>query len=238
MKMKYVFYALLCTMFVGCRGCDPYMLNCMGCSDKEIDWYLMATDHPFALTFDWRGPEYGFEAKHFPNSNNYSYDLSSEIGFGAKYYMGLNALLLNFTLFHYGDGKDSNSSGHTAIAPFVGIEHHFQTGRSVSPYIGIGAGVSSWSFTNQSSEVGESHGIPTTQATSDVKDSYTTIVVQGMAGFDWYPIRNFGIGAEYSLGYASQSQSHTDAAGKTTDKPTASQFGINGAGNVHVLVHF
>ena len=68
----------------------------------------MATDHPFALSYELGGFDYGFEAKRFhsPLSNNYS--LPSDIGFGAAVLFGATATVLYFVT----DWDKSGTSGH------------------------------------------------------------------------------------------------------------------------------
>ncbi|MEP7235728.1 MAG: hypothetical protein ABI778_10575 [Ignavibacteriota bacterium] len=252
--MKYLYYGLLClmftgcdkfAMFAGCAGCDGCE-SFAGCSPEQIDAFnaeAFLPDHPFAVESTIHGGDIlndhastnGSEVRdRYGDRTDYSLD------FGFKYFLDpSNAIRAGATFSTFTDGRDSGATKSSAIGPFIGYEHHFNSSPRISPYLGAAVGYTSWSNTMSYQTGGSANdGIPKTQATQDPTNDNTLLQVQAMAGFDWYFLNGLAIGAEYSFGFSSYGTSQTDATGKKTDKPTQTSLGILGGGNVHLLVHF
>jgi len=165
-------------------------------------------------------------------------------GAGMKYFisddLGLRILLALGTSTK---GADSIlPAGKTASMNFglgAALEYHFRPLYSTSPYIGGGVNFGSGTLTTTTKSGGTS---------TEVKSSGTSIGLGVFAGFDWFFTRGIAIGAEYGLGFTTNSGSTTttvtpasgSSTSTTSDAPSNSgiALGLNGSASVHAVVYF
>jgi opacity protein-like surface antigen len=148
-------------------------------------------------------------------------------GFGMKYFisddLALRVLLgLNTVTEAPEEGNDRTETG---FGLGVGMEYHFRPLYSTSPYIGGQIGFAS-KGTNNGGE-----------GTAEVETSETDLAIAAIFGFDWFFTRGLAVGAEYSLGFSSNSGTET-TGGQSGDLPATTTIGFGGAGNVHLVVYF
>ena len=155
-------------------------------------------------------------------------------GAGGKYYLsdGLALrILLGFSNSSDGDPDPVKStSGKTSSTKYgiaAGIEMHTHDVYSISPYFGAQISFAGLSGTNTVT--------PSGGTSTETKASGTALGIGVLAGFDWYFTNALAVGGEYTLGFSTGSGS-TTLAGKTTDVPSSTSFGI-GSANVHLIVH-
>jgi opacity protein-like surface antigen len=165
-------------------------------------------------------------------------------GAGMKYYLSdrlAGRLLLNFGTAT--SGPDSAQTTSSTYGIGLAIEYHCHDLYAISPYFGGGVGINLIN-TSRPDTVPTVGGIipkggKITQATTTnpIKNSYTGFAVSALAGFDWFFAKSVALGTEFSLGFSSESQSHT-SVGTTTNLPSTTMFGISTLGNIHLLVYF
>ena len=177
----------------------------------------------------------------YGSSGNGSGDPRVAAGIGVRHYISDNIAMRGLlNLGFKSDGKDTAKKS-TLIGFGLGAEYHFHQVYSIDIYVGGGVGYNSLNSTNPVTveSIGKK-GTQTIQASSGgtEKDSYGSFAVTGLFGFDWYLWSGVAIGAEYSIGYASISSTHTASDGTATPMPTTSQFGISGGSNIHLIVNF
>jgi opacity protein-like surface antigen len=148
-------------------------------------------------------------------------------GFGMKYFLAddiaLRILLgLNTRTEAPEEGNDATQTG---FGLGVGMEYHFRPLYSTSPYIGGQIGFAS----NGTNNGGE--------GTAEVETSETDLAIAAIFGFDWFFTRGISVGAEYSLGFHSNSGTRT-TGGTEADLPAISTIGFGGVGSVNLDVFF
>ena len=148
-------------------------------------------------------------------------------GAGMKWYFSDNLALrlliaLNNTSNKTTTGSTSTTVTSTGFGLGAGVEYHFRPLYSTSPYIGGQLG-----FASNSQDAGTAG-----------KTALTSFGLNVFAGFDWFWTRGIAAGAEYGLGFASGSGTFTPSGGSSSDLPSSTTIGINGAGNVHLVVYF
>jgi opacity protein-like surface antigen len=192
-----------------------------------------------AMMFSFGGPSaFGL----FGPSANGSGDPRVFAGAGMKYYFSdrlAGRLLLNFGTATSGPDSAQHTSSQYGIG--VAIEYHCHELYSISPYFGGGVGInminnSIDTILNGGSTISKD-GKTTASTTTTLKNSYTGFAVSGLGGFDWFFAKSMALGAEYSLGFSSESRSRTSGS-TTSNAPSTTMFGISTLGNVHLLVYF
>jgi len=160
-------------------------------------------------------------------------------GAGMKYFISDDLALRVLLAFgNTSSGADSLATGKVVGTNFgigAAIEYHFRPLYSTSPYVGGGV---NFAMGNQTTtrKVGT--------ADQDTKISGTQLGVGVFAGFDWFFTRGLAIGAEYGLGFTTNSASTTvpNGSGGTTtiDSPSSSAItlALNGSASVHAVVYF
>lgn len=160
---------------------------------------------------------------------------ASVVGAGFKTYLSddlaLRALL-GFTMNSSGDAGVAGGAedSYTNIGIAVGVEMHTQAVYSTSPYFGAQLAFATTSHKHTT------NGSPNLEVTN----SGSAFGIGLLAGFDWYFTRGIAVGAEYTLGFMSMSESaESSAAGATNpDIPGSTSIGISNGGAVHLVVHF
>jgi opacity protein-like surface antigen len=183
-------------------------------------------------------------------------------GIGAKYYL-LDQLALRIGLpFAYANQSipanapagSTGTDGSTSAVRFglsAAAEYHLLKTR-VSPYVGGGLG-----FTNTSTKSKTAVVAPLTQSTTDNRAAGETIGgngfaagtafdVGGIAGVEFFIVKELSLSAEYQLGYLMNARSDqkvttvvgTTTTTTTTQEGTLSQFGISAAGVLTLSVYF
>lgn len=150
-------------------------------------------------------------------------------GFGMKYYLADNqAVRVLLALMMTDDGDDPANTTNTTTST-IGIgaqyEYHFGALYSTSPYIGAAINFATTSSTSKNDA-----NTPTETSTT-----HTQLGIGAVAGFDWYFTKGMALGAQYGLGFVSNSMSSDPAP--TEDYPSSTNIGIAGAGAVHLVVH-
>jgi len=161
-------------------------------------------------------------------------------GAGVKYYLAdelAAKILLAFGTTD--DGNDETKTTNvTTMQLGIGamLEVHFGPLYSTSPYVGGGIMFATGSVSSKSTVGG---------TTVEGKGSGTQISIMAIAGFDWFFTRGIAIGAEWGLGFTTNSSS-SESGGTSTDGPSPSSIGIgmtgssgiSGTGSVHAVVYF
>jgi hypothetical protein len=152
-------------------------------------------------------------------------------GFGFKYFLA-DDVALRVLLGFNSKSVDTPETSHTMFGVGVGAEYHFRPLYSTSPYIGAQIGFQSTS----DESVQNILGTEVTSTTTASKFNFSAF-----AGFDWFFTRGIAAGAEFGLGFTSESSSSEASGGgnsQESDGPATTTIALNSAGNVHLVVYF
>jgi opacity protein-like surface antigen len=140
-------------------------------------------------------------------------------GFGMKYFLADNIALRGIFDFAYESHEiPENKTVSTTFFGFVpGLEYHIVNTNSVTAYLG---GAIAFEMSKETSKpvLGD-----------ETSNSGTIIGVAGLMGAEFFPWDNVSLGAEYMLGFSSQTTTETDTEGKDTDGDSWTKFGIQSA---------
>ena len=153
------------------------------------------------------------------------------VGAGMKYFFADDmALKVSLAFGSASNGKDTTAKSSTMQFGIGAIlEYHFKQLYSTSPYIGGGINFGTASATLAGG------------TTSETKYSGTLINIGVVAGFDWFFTKGLALGAEYGLGFTTNSTSVTLPAGATSPtqpSPSGIGLGLSGNGSLHAVVYF
>jgi hypothetical protein len=143
--------------------------------------------------------------------------------------------MLSFSSYNNGDDNEVEKSSEIGIA--VGIEKHLPAISSISPYIGGEIGFVSTSI-ESAHDINVEGANPSQQPQGNYKLSGTGIVINAIAGFDWFLFKGIAIGGEFALGFQTSSSTNTSTNGTETDGPSPNAFGITDGTNIHLVVYF
>lgn len=148
-------------------------------------------------------------------------------GFGMKYFLADDiALRILLGLNTRTEAPEAgNDATETGFGLGVGMEYHFRPLYSTSPYIGGQIGFASMGTNNGG------------EGTAEIETSTTQLAIAAIFGFDWFFTRGISVGAEYSLGFSSNSGTTTTGAVES-DNPAITTIGFGGVGSVNLDVFF
>ena len=152
-----------------------------------------------ASTFDG-----GIGVRHYV-SDNMAYRPSVTLGFGSTKTDGVGG----FT-----DHKFTNNNIGISLA----MEKHSGSSKTLSPYIGAGVGLTTFSNKEEFTHA----AAPATGTPLSTTDSGMSYGVFGLAGFQWFFTENISLGGEYQLGFSGGSQKTED---KDQGQPTTTAKG-------------
>lgn len=129
-------------------------------------------------------------------------------GIGARYYFQDGMALRPGIDIGISSSKDKTEDPElkntgTTLGLSLAVEKHLAGAKSISPYIGAGAG---FHYGKDKEE----------QGSAEATDKLTTVNVAALAGFEWGFTESLSLGGEYSLGFATGSHKTEHKANNTT----------------------
>jgi outer membrane protein len=162
-----------------------------------------------ASTFDG-----GIGVRHYV-SDNMAYRPSVTLGFGSSKTDGVGG----FT-----DHKFTNNN----IGVTLAMEKHTGDSKTLSPYMGLGVGFSTFSDKQEYTHA----AAPATGTALSQTISGMSYNVFGLAGFQWFFTENISLGGEYQLGLngsSDKTENETQGAATTTFKGSGFNLGLGTA---------
>jgi len=174
---------------------------------------------------------FGLASQPISQTQNNLFTNAPIAGAGMKYFIADDLALKVLLAFGTTSNGDTSSVTHLTTTTFgigAGVEYHMRPLYSTSPYIGAGI-----KFATSSQTTG-------TNSSTQIKTSGSEFNIGVFAGFDWFFTKGLALGAEYGLGFTSNSSS-SSTGGKddgTKPSPSAIVLGLVGSGSLHLIVYF